>query len=73
MNVTLYQSELMTCENLKTGRVTYYMSVCNAMRRISKAEYDERYRKADGLCCLHTVTDKHYRRSCRTVIYEVPK
>ncbi|BAO58538.1 hypothetical protein FDH89_gp23 [Pseudomonas phage phiR18] len=73
MSVTLYQSELMRCENLQTGNVTYYMQVCNAMRRISKAEYDERYTKADGLTCLYTKRSKRYCRHYLTLLYEVAK
>lgn len=64
-------SELMICETLATGRLTYYVAICGTFRRISKAEYDKRYQSADGLDCIYTVAKRHYRRQYCTVRYEV--
>lgn len=65
----IYTSELIDVTNLSTGKTTYYLVVCNALRRIAKAEYDERYEKADGLTCRHTNTTKTHRRASKVMTY----
>lgn len=68
---TIYYSELMDCTNLKTGKVTYYMKVCDVFQRVSRAAWDARYHGADGLHSMHSVSTKTHRRSYRTVVIEV--
>lgn len=64
-----YQSELMTCTNLSTGKVTYYVSKCDVFQRVSLRDYLERYESADGLSCMYVKASKTHRRDYRTVTY----
>lgn len=66
-----YQSELMECVNLATGKSTYFVSKCDVFQRVSADDYELRKIMADGFSCVHTKTTKKHRRQYITAIYEV--
>ena len=66
----LYQSELMRCENKATGGVTYFVKKCDVFSRISRDEYETRFRKSDGVSCLFTRSTKRHTRHYMTIIME---
>jgi len=66
-----YQSELMECTNLETGKSTYFVSKCDVFQRVSASDYELRKIRADGFSCVHSKTTKKHRRQYITAIYEV--
>ena len=66
-----YQSELMECVNLATGKSTYFVNKCDVFQRVSADDYELRKIRADGFSSVHTKTTKKHRRQYITAIYEV--
>ena len=66
----IYYSELMRSVNKTSGKITYYVKVCDVMKRITREEYDKRYDDADGISCLYTKETKAHWRHYTTAIYE---
>lgn len=67
--MTRYLRELFSTENLKTGTKRYYMMVCDAPRRISKADYNEYTDSCDGIDSMSTKSTKTHRRQYKTCSY----
>ena len=65
-----YRSELMRCENKKSGKTFYYVEICGVFTRISKEEYYKRYNEADGFELVYTKGSKTHKRHYITAIYE---
>ena len=63
-----YTSSLLKTTNTTTGNVRYYVSICDVMQRISKAEYDARRDGCDGVCNLYDETKKNHRRQYTTIV-----
>lgn len=66
----LYYSEVLRSVNKTSGKIIYYVKVCDVMKRITREEYDKRYDDADGVCCLHTKETKTHWRHYTTLVYE---
>ena len=65
-----YQSELLRVENKATGKWRYFVKDCGGnFTRISKADYEKRYDKADGLSNLFTKTTNNHNRHYTSVVY----
>ena len=65
-----YQSELMRCTNLLTGKTTYFVKKCDVFQRVSRDDYELREIKSDGFSCVYSKTTKRHRRQYITAIYE---
>ena len=66
----IYYSELMRSVNKTSGKITYYVKICDVMKQITREEYDKRYDDADGVSCLYTKQAKTHWRHYTTVSYE---
>ena len=68
--MAMYQSELMTVMNRRTGVIRYFVKKCDVFQRVSEREYFERYDAADGLSCAWSKEVGGFYRTYRTMIYE---
>ena len=66
----IYYSELLRSVNKTSGKITYYVKVCDVMKRITREEYNKRYEDADWISCLYTKATKTHWRQYATVVYE---
>lgn len=67
-----YRSFLCT-ENLKTGKVMYFMIVSDAPRRISKRGFEICIAESDGLAFSSSERTKTHKREYSTYMYYVPE
>ncbi len=68
-----YYRSLIRTENLKTGKFTYFMVVCDVPRRISKEDFETYIAESNTLECLSSESTKTHRRQYTTCVYYVPE
>ncbi|WOZ57575.1 hypothetical protein [Pseudomonas phage vB_PseuGesM_254] len=69
MATTTHTSDIMTVENRKTGKISYYLSVCGVWRKESQQDQRKRVREAQSCCNMVTTIDKKYIRHYTTLNY----
>jgi len=67
--MAIYSSELLRVTNSTTGVTRYYVKKCDTFQRISKEEYDKRFRESEGVSNMCTQSTPKHVRNYMTVTY----
>jgi len=66
----MYQMELMTVTNRRTGVIRYFIKKCDVFQRVSERDYFNHYDSADGLVCMSNRESGGFYRTYRTIIWD---
>lgn len=65
-----YTSDIMTVENRKTGKLSYYLQVCGVWRKESEADQRKRVKEAESCCNMITTIDEKLIRHYTTLRFD---
>lgn len=65
-----YTSEIMTVENRKTGKLSYFLKVCDVWRKEGRLDQVKRFKDANRASCMVTTRDAKYTRHYTTLHFE---